>query len=108
MDNLVYSVAVGISSIIILSVCYVYVKNQLLQWGGVSLETIGMLLIGMPVWKTIKLSVDENGINATLDQLILNVDEAKQEALLAKDLANKTVKASLASLRGNKSEFVKA
>jgi len=124
MDNPVFIVALVIGSLILLSVCFVYIKHQVIKLSGLSFASIGMVLIGMSVWQTIDITIDKNGLSAKLDQVMKEIQVTKQdikttnrkidatkqalniakndirivdlEAKAAKSLASKTVTASLA------------
>lgn len=84
MQNPAYVVALVLGGIMLLSVCYVYVRHQVLQAGGLAMSGFAVILVGMSVWKSIDISVTGEGISAKLEQAITAAKEAKAEAGAAK------------------------
>ncbi len=96
MENPVYIVALVLGAIMLLSVCFVYVKHQVLQLGGICLSGFAVMLVGMSVWKSIDVSVDVNGIKAKLDRAIDIAEKAKSQVAQVKEISLNNSKASLA------------
>lgn len=96
MGESVYIIGSIIGAVVLLSICFVYVKHQVLNIGGMIFAVIGMILMGMPVWSSINVSIDEDGFEAQLQQAITVAEEARQQAAEAKQLTEKTIDASLA------------
>lgn len=96
MSNPAYVVALVLGAVMLLSVCFVYVKHQILQLGGMSLSAFAVVLVGMSVWKSIDVSMDEKGFKAKLDQAIAVAAEAKQETAQVKQISQMNTEAALA------------
>lgn len=96
MSNPAYIVALVLGSIMLLSVCFVYVRHQVLKLSGMGLAGFAVILVGMSVWKNIDVSVDENGFTAKLEQAIEIANQAKKETAEIKQLNQQTTEATLA------------
>lgn len=96
MSNPAYIVALVLGSIMLLSVCFVYVKHQVLQFSGMGLSAFAVILIGMSVWKNIDVSVDQNGFTAKLEQAIEIANQVKKENEQLKQQNDQTAQAALA------------
>lgn len=96
MSNPAYIVALVLGSIMLLSVCFVYVRHQVLQLSGMGLTAFAVILVGMSVWKNINVSVDETGFTAKLEQAIEIANQAKKETAEIKQLNQQTTEAALA------------
>lgn len=90
MENPAYIVALVLGGIMLLSVCYVYIRHQVLQVGGMAMSGFAVLLVGMSVWKSIDISVSAEGFSAKLDQAIKAANEAKAEATQAREASAHT------------------
>lgn len=96
MNNPAYVVALVLGSIMLLSVCFVYVRHQVLQFSGMGLTAFAVVLIGMSVWKNIDVSVDQNGFTAKLEQAIEIANQVKKENAELKQLNEDNTQAALA------------
>lgn len=96
MSNPAYIVALVLGSVMLLSVCFVYVKHQVLQFSGMGLSAFAVILIGMSVWKNIDVSVDQNGFTAKLEQAIEIANQVKKENETLKQLNDQNAQAALA------------
>jgi hypothetical protein len=96
MNNPAYIVALVLGSIMLLSVCFVYVRHQVLQFSGMGLAAFAVILVGMSVWKNIDVSVDQNGFTAKLEQAIEIANQAKKENAELKQLNEDNTQAALA------------
>jgi hypothetical protein len=96
MENPAYVVALVLGAVMLLSVCFVYVKHQILQLGGISLSGFAVVLVGMSVWRSIDVSVDENGFKAKLEQAIAAANDAKAQVAQVKEISSKNSEAALA------------
>jgi len=84
MDNIVYIVALVLGALMLLSVCYVYVKHQVLQLGGMALAGLAVILVGMSVWQSFSFSITQDGLVAQGEKAIKVAEEAKVQAAEAK------------------------
>lgn len=96
MQNPAYAVALILGGIMLLSVCYVYVRHQVLQAGGMAMSGFAVLLVGMSVWKSIDISVNEQGFSARLEQAIAAANEARAEAAQAREIGVQSREAAVA------------
>jgi hypothetical protein len=69
IENFVFLSALALGVMLLASVCYIYVKNQSFGLGGSCLSGMGVILVGMSVWKNINFSMDATGIKAQLEQV---------------------------------------
>jgi len=67
--NPAFIVALVIGTAMLLSVCWVYIKNQSFGLGGSLLSMLAVILIGMSVWKEMQFSIGKDGIKAHLAQV---------------------------------------
>src|SRR5262245_11533691 len=68
-SNPAFVVALVLGSLMLACVCYVYVRHQTFGMGGSALSGLGVLLVGMSVWRTVDVSFDEKGVRAKLEQV---------------------------------------
>ncbi|HEC61671.1 MAG TPA: hypothetical protein ENI27_05390 [bacterium] len=67
---------IALGGLMILSVCWVYIKNQQFGFAGGVLTVFGVLLIGLSVWRTVNISISlKEGIKASFDQMERSVKE---------------------------------
>jgi len=69
MANRVFTVALVLGSIILVTVCWVYIQHQAFGFGGTVLTVSAVVLLGMSVWRNIDVSVSEKGFQAKLEQV---------------------------------------
>lgn len=70
-----------IGSIMLLSVCWVYLRHHSFGFGGTVLTCFGVILIGLSIWKTVDVSVTKEGIKAKfslLQEKVENIREARE------------------------------
>jgi hypothetical protein len=79
IDNPAFVVGLGLGALMLLSVCWVYVRNQTVALGGLVLTVCGVILIGMSVWRSIDVSVDTKGIRARLAQVEAQVVQVSEK-----------------------------
>ncbi|MCP3690349.1 MAG: hypothetical protein GY784_18255, partial [Gammaproteobacteria bacterium] len=91
MENPVFLIALIVGSIILLSVCFVYIRHQVLPLGGIALSLIGMILMGLSVWKSVDISIDDSGIHAKLDQIVLVANQAQEDASEAQRVSQQSL-----------------
>lgn len=96
MENSVYIVALVLGSLMVISVCFVYVKHQILQLGGIVLSAFAVVLVGMSVWKTIDITANEKGFTAKLEQAIAVANEATIKVAQVQAISEKNSEAALA------------
>ncbi len=96
MENPVYIVALVLGSLMVLSVCFVYVKHQILQLGGIVLSGFAVVLVGMSVWKTIDITANEKGFTAKLEQALAKANEATAKVAEVKEQSQRNSEAALA------------
>jgi hypothetical protein len=53
---------------IIASVCFSWLKNQSLGQGGAVLCLVAVVLIGLPLWKSIKMNYGKEGISVEAEE----------------------------------------
>ena len=96
MGNPAYIVAMAMGVVMLLSVCFVYVRHQTLALGGMSLSAFAVVLLGMSVWRSIDVSVNGQGVQAKLDQAVAAANEARQEVAVVKQATEQNVEATRA------------
>lgn len=106
MESYAYIVALIMGTVMLLSVCYVYIQHQVLQFGGIVMSFFAFLLVGMSVWKTINFAIDESGIQASLAQAIERAEAAQADAETARSAAElakqEVVKVQMAATEATK------
>ena len=80
MQNPSFVVALILGSIMLTAAIWVYVRHQAFGFGGAVLTVFGAILLGMPVWRTIDVSIDQKGISAKFEQLRTEIIEVQQGA----------------------------
>ena len=96
MENYAYAVALVLGSLMLLSVCFVYIKHQMLPMGGIAMSLFSVILVGMSVWQSIDVSFDQQGFQAKLDQSVDTANEAKEQAEEAEQRSLRNAEATLA------------
>lgn len=89
MDSIVYIVGLVLGAILLLSVCYVYVRHQTFKLGSAGLAAFGVILVGMSVWQNISFSIDKDSISVQLEKALAAAEEARDEAATAKAEASR-------------------
>lgn len=80
MDNPTFIVALILGAFMLCATMWVYIRKQVFGLGGSVLTVFGAVLIGMPVWKTIDVSVGQDGVNAKFEQMQAQITEVKKDA----------------------------
>lgn len=97
--NLNFIVALFLGSMMLMSVCFVYVRHRALQLGGIVLSGLGVILVGMSVWKTIEVEVGDKGLIARLQHQVADmkaeVADTKAEVAEVKAIASQSQEAAL-------------
>ena len=91
----------------ILSVTIVYIRSQKLGFTGLGFAFVGMILVGMSIWSSIKISVNENGIETELERLHRQVGEIAQASVTVSDTVASVVEEAERN-RSNVSELAAA
>lgn len=84
-SNPAFTVALVLGSLMLACVCYVYVRHQVFGIGGSALSGLGVVLIGMSVWKTVDVAFDEKGVRAKLEQVETVAKRAESTAVQAQN-----------------------
>lgn len=92
-ENPAFVVGLVMGCTMLASVCFVYIKHQKLERGGVFLSSLAVILIGMSVWKSYEFGYNEKGFWARFEQVENQARQASKDAEEAKDETAKTVKA---------------
>jgi murein L,D-transpeptidase YcbB/YkuD len=86
-QNPAFIVAMVVGTIMLLTVCFVYVRTQAFGLGGGALSCLGVALIGMSVWSSMDFKLTSSGISARLDQVAASVHDASNRATQAQQQA---------------------
>ncbi len=93
-----FVVGLVVGTAILGSVSFVYVRHQKLGLNGATLSLIGMILIGMSLWKSIDVGANHKGVWARLEQAEKIAVRASKEAEEAKKETISAIK-SVTSLK---------
>ena len=88
--NPAFFVALVVGSLMLVAVCFVYVRHRTFGLGGITLSGLGVILLGMSVWRSIDVSFDEKGMRAKLNQVEVVATEAKDTAVKAQSAVVQT------------------
>lgn len=102
MDTVVYAVGLAMGSVMLGSVCYVWVRKQQLGIGGGFLSAMGVVLLGLSVWTGVSVEVTKGGIKADFDRLQERLDEVTE----ANQIVSEQVQNIAQSTEANRSQFV--
>lgn len=91
-SNPAFLVALILGTAMLASVCFVYVRNQSFGLGGVIMSGLGVVLVGMSVWKSIDISLSDKGVTAKLEQVEAQAKRAEENASKAKAEVAETAK----------------
>lgn len=80
MTNPAFVVALVLGAAMLGAVIWVYVTGGAFGLGGSVLTVCGVILVGMSVWRTIDVSVDERGFKAKFEQLEKKVSQVQQRS----------------------------
>lgn len=63
----------------LIAATWVFVRHRSFGIGGGVLTVFGAILLGMPVWRTVDVSVDQSGVSAKFEQLETQIVDVKRE-----------------------------
>ncbi|WP_321917448.1 MULTISPECIES: peptidoglycan-binding domain-containing protein [Paraburkholderia] len=89
-SNPAFLIGLVLGALMIVAVVYVYVKHRSFGLGGSCMSLLGVVLVGMSVWKSVDVSIDGKGMSARLDQVETIAKRAENSASQAQDIAGKT------------------
>lgn len=69
-----------VGGLAVLSVCFIFVKNNTFEKAGLSLLVAGTILIGLPVWSSAKFAFDANGIQVEFSTIVQKLEGLEQKA----------------------------
>ncbi len=69
MEQWVYVVGLVLGTFAIVAACGVWVRKQLFGAGGTVLSLVGLILVGLSVWKSVEISVTEGTVSVRLERL---------------------------------------
>jgi hypothetical protein len=117
ITNMAFIAGLILGSLAILSVCWVWLRKQVLGVGGGVLSFIGVLLVGLSLWSSASVEVSPDGFRAEferLEQQVIQVSERSQQIsndILAVAETNKAisqeVKVVAQNIDINKAQFLK-
>ncbi|MCH9647132.1 MAG: hypothetical protein K0U98_02770 [Deltaproteobacteria bacterium] len=102
MESVVYAVGLAMGSVMLGSVCYVWVRKQQLGMGGGFLGAMGVVLLGLSVWTGVSVEVSKSGIKADFERLQGRLDEVTE----ASQVVSEQVQNIAQSTEANRSQFV--
>ena len=112
MVEIVTAVGLLIGSVLMLSVCFVFIRHRFFGPGGAALSILGAILIGMSVWSNINVSVGaDGGFRAELSQIrdqVAKIDSKNDQLRQTVSTVESQVKETqnvVQSLRNNIAEF---
>ncbi|MDO3379142.1 hypothetical protein [Geoalkalibacter halelectricus] len=73
--DLAFVVGLVLGTLAILSVCWVWIKRQILGTGGAMLSLVGVLLVGLSVWSSARFAISPEGFEAEFSRLEQRVNE---------------------------------
>ena len=69
MENWAYMVGMIIGAVAIGAVCWVWVRKQTFGTGGIGLSIVGVILVGLSVWKSVEVSYTNGNLVVRLQKL---------------------------------------
>lgn len=69
MQNWAYIVGLVVGAVAIAAVCWVWVRKQTFGTGGTVLSIVGVILVGLSVWKTVEISYTNGSLMVRLQKL---------------------------------------
>lgn len=75
ITNMAFITGLILGSLAIISVCWVWVRSQVLGTGGGVLSFFGVLLVGLSVWSSASVEVSPEGFRAEFERLQKEVNE---------------------------------
>jgi hypothetical protein len=78
--NPAFIIALIVGTLMLGCVCFVYVKHRAFGFGGTVLSALGVILLGMSVWRSIDVSLSKEGIKAKLNQVEATAKQATETA----------------------------
>jgi hypothetical protein len=92
-----------LGSIAVLSAVYVWVKDRTFGMGGGALSLAGIVLVGLSIWSSVRIKVNESGLEADFNRLQSQVSEVTKTSLAVTDEVRKIAE----STQANKDQFLK-
>jgi hypothetical protein len=81
MEKWAYIAGIVIGSAACISVCFVYVRKQIVGLGGGFLLTLGFALIGLSLWTTVSIAWTEKGWEVTFKTIKERIDAVAEASL---------------------------
>jgi hypothetical protein len=75
ITNMAFITGLILGSLAIMSVCWVWVRSQVLGTGGGVLSFFGVLLVGLSIWSSASVEVTPEGFRAEFERLEKEVNE---------------------------------
>jgi hypothetical protein len=93
MEDAAFAVGLGLGSVLLASVCFVYLRSQSFGVGGSFLSICGLILVGMSAWSKIDVSVTTKDFSAKFEQIEKHVadveNQTNQSAQALRDISDK-------------------
>lgn len=85
ITNMAFIAGLILGSLAIVSVCWVWVRNQVLGAGGGILSFFGVILVGLSIWSSASVEVSPEGFRAEFERL---EEEVKEVAVRSQQISN--------------------
>jgi hypothetical protein len=82
-----------IGALALISTCIVWMRKQVMGLGGTVLSLVGVVLMGLSIWKNVEISVDKDGVEAKFRALEEQVGTVAAATRLATESVQKVAEA---------------
>lgn len=83
IDDLAFLAGIVMGSILLLSVSWVWIQKQVLGASGVTMSLVGVTLVGLTVWSSVRIEASPDGLlaefNSRLEDLAETVEEVDSD-----------------------------
>ncbi len=79
IEDLAFLVGIVIGSIQLLAVSWVWIQKQVLGMGGITMSFVGVALVGLALWSSIRIEASPDGFIAEFEQELRQLNNSVQQ-----------------------------
>ncbi len=79
IEDLAFLAGIVMGSILLLAVSWVWIRKQVLGAGGVTMSFVGVTLVGLTVWSSVRIQASPDGLLAEFDRRLESLTETVEE-----------------------------
>lgn len=79
IEELAFLAGIIMGSVLLLAVSWVWIKKQVLGGGGIIMSLVGLALVGLVVWSSIRIEASPEGLSAEFERQLRQVEQMVNE-----------------------------